>query len=92
MDRGLFFLDGEKWHSMRKKMNPLGRRPFSERDNRRKTRLAESMNIDQPVPGFNTLPSNLLARIWNIVPGLQTATTLGAAKTLGRNWAKTIPR
>ena len=23
MDRGLFFLDGEKWQNMRKKMNPM---------------------------------------------------------------------
>ena len=79
------------WKS-KQEMNPLGIRLFSERKFKRNTRLAESMNIDLPVPGFDSLPSNLLARIWNIVPGLQTATTLGAAKRLARKWAQTIPR
>ena len=52
----------------------------------------DSKNISQPVPGFHMLPSNLMARIWNTVPGLQTASTLGAAKILARKWARTIPR
>ena len=30
--------------------------------------------------------------IWNAVPGLQQATTLGAAKSLAKKWAKDIPR
>ena len=79
------------WKS-KQSMNPLGKRLFPEKGNKRNTRFTESMNINLPVPGFHTLPSNLLARIWNSVPGLQTVTTLGAAKRLTRNWAKTIPR
>ena len=73
-------------------MNPLGSCLFAEKENRRNTRLAESLNICPPVPGFKTLPSNLMARIWNTVPGLQTATTLGAVKSIVRKWARTIPR
>jgi hypothetical protein len=44
------------------------------------------------VPGFKLLPSNLMAKVWNTVPGLQTATSLGIVKSLARKWAKTIPR
>ena len=72
-------------------MNPLRKRLFSGKENKRNTRFTESKNISPPVPGFHMLPSNQMARIWNTVPGLQTVTTLGAAKTLARNWAKTIP-
>jgi len=39
-----------------------------------------SKDIDLPVPGFPTLSNNFMARIWNTIPGLQHATTLGAAK------------
>ena len=45
-----------------------------------------------PVPGFQTLPINLMAKTWNKVPVLQTATTLGAAKSLVKKWCNTIPR
>ena len=73
-------------------MNPLGTLLFSEKENRRITRLAESRKISPPVPGCSTLPSNLMARIWNSMPDLQTATTLGTVKTLARKWAQNIPR
>ena len=39
-----------------------------------------------------TLSTNIMARMWNEVPGLQNATTLGAAKSLAKKWAKDIPR
>ena len=54
--------------------------------------VAKSKDICPPVPGFHTLPINLMAKIWNKVPGLQTATTLGAAKSLVKKWSNTIPR
>ena len=73
-------------------MNPLGTRLFARQDHKRNTRFAESENISPPVPGFHMLPANLLAKIWNTVPGLQTATTLGAAKTIARKWSKSLPR
>ena len=73
-------------------MNPLGVRLFSERNDMINTRLAESKNICPPIPGFQTVPINLMARIWNEVPGLQTATTLGEAKTLVKKWSRTTPR
>ena len=79
------------WKS-KQSMNPLGKRLFPEKGSKRNTRLAESMNICPPVPGFHALPSNFMARIWNSVPDLQTAATLSAVKTLVRKWAKNIPR
>jgi fatty acyl-CoA reductase len=46
-----------------------------------------SKDIGLPVPdystlsnNFSTLSDNIMARIWNAVPGLQHASTLGAAK------------
>ena len=38
----------------------------------------------QPVPGNNTLAANLMARAWNSSSELQTATTIGAARTVAR--------
>ena len=79
------------WKS-KQEMNPLSVLLFSKNENSRKTRFAESTNICPPVPGYQTLPSNIMARIWNSIPGLQTARTLGSVKTLVRKWAQTIPR
>ena len=73
-------------------MNPLGVRIFSEKPHMKCTRLNESNNICPTVPGFHTLPSNLMARIWNSVNELHTATTLGKAKSIAQQWARTIPR
>ena len=39
-----------------------------------------------------TLSTNIMTRIWNTVPALQHATTLEAAKSLAKKWAKDIPR
>ena len=76
----------------KQKMNPLGARLFSDKAKMKNTRFAESNNICPPVPGFKFLPSNLMAKVWNSVPGIQTSRTLGEVKTLARKWAKTIPR
>ena len=79
------------WKS-KQKMNSLRVLLFSEKLNQKNTRLAESKKISLPVPGFPTLPSNFMAKIWNSIPGSHTATTLGSAKSLVNKWAKTIPR
>ena len=76
----------------KQKMNSLGVLLFSKKLNTKNTRLAESKNICLPVPGFPTLPSNLIAKTWNSIPGIQSLTTLGSAKSLVNKWAKTIPR
>ena len=73
-------------------INPLGKGLFTENGNRRNTRFVDSKNTSQPLPGFHMLPSNLMARIWNTALGLQTVSTLAAAKILARKWARTIPR
>ena len=54
--------------------------------------IANSTSRSQYVPGYPTLSPNIMARIWNAVPGLQHASTLGAAKSLAKKWAKDIPR
>ena len=77
------------WKS-KQAMNPLGVLLFSKKENARITRLAESENICPPVPGYQTLPSNIMARIWNSIPGLQTASSLGSVKTLVKKWAQTM--
>ena len=56
------------------------------------TRSTAANDIDLLVQGYPTLSTNIMARIWNAVPGLQHATTLGAAKSLAKKWAKDIPR
>ena len=56
------------------------------------TRSTAANDIDLLVQGYPTLSTNIMARIWNVVPGLQHATTLGAAKSLAKKWAKDIPR
>ena len=77
-------------------MNPLGQRIFSEKSNLQCTRSVTIHNttkdIGLPVPGYPALSTNIMARIWNTVPGLQHASTLGAAKSLAKKWAKDISR
>ena len=73
-------------------MDPLGKRIFREKPSFQCTRSVASKDIDLLVPGYPTLSTNIMARIWNAVPGLQHATTLGAAKSLAKKWAKEIPR
>ena len=73
-------------------MNPLGQCLFQEKACLKTTRSENSTNIRPPVPGYQTLASNVMARVWNSVSGLHTASTLGAAKEISRKWAKDIPR
>ena len=79
------------WKSKRF-MDPLGQRLFQERPSLKCTRSATSKDICLPVPGYPTLSTNIMARIWNTVPGLQDASTLGAARAFSQKWAKQIPR
>ena len=73
-------------------MDPLGQKIFREKPILQCTRSTNSKDIDLLVQGYPTLSTNIMARMWNEVPGLQNATTLGAAKSLARKWAKEIPR
>ena len=73
-------------------MDPLGQRIFQEKPRLQCTRSGTSNEICLPVSGYPTLSTNIMARIWNAVPGLQHASTLGAAKSLAKKWAKEIPR
>ena len=74
------------WKS-RKARDPLGTRLFPSRTISRTTRSINSNKATQRVPGNNTLAVNLMARAWNSATELQTATTLGAAKSAARKWA-----
>jgi len=73
-------------------MDPLGKRIFREKTSQQCTRSTTSKDTDLLVQGYPTLSTNIMTRIWNAVPGLQHATTLGAAKSLAKKWAKDIPR
>ena len=53
-------------------------------------RSSNSDNAKQPVPGYSTLAANILARIWNEVPKLQHASSIGAAKLAAHEWARTL--
>ena len=79
------------WKS-KKSMNPIGQFLFKEKSNIRLTRSQNSQEIQPPVPGYPNLASNLMARVWNSIPALQNACTLGAAKEISRKWARNIPR
>ena len=61
------------WKS-KQTMNPLGQCLFKERTNLRLTRATDSKDIPLPVPGYQSLASNLMARVWNDIPELQSAT------------------
>ena len=74
------------WKSQKAK-DPLGTRLFPNRTISRTTRSINSNKATQRVPGNNTLAVNLMARAWNSATELQTATTLGAAKSAARKWA-----
>ena len=73
-------------------MDPLGQKIFREKSILQCTRSTNSKDIELLVQGYPTLSTNIMARMWNEVPGLQNATTLGAAKSLAKKWAKDIPR
>ena len=75
-------------------MDPLGQRTFRENSIYSVQGLSQhtTKDIGLPVPGYPALSTMIMARIWNTVPGLQHASTLGAAKSLAKKWAKDIPR
>ena len=75
-----------------KTMNPLGQQLFHKKPNLKSTRSTTSNQISLPVPGYPLLSSNLMARVWNNIPELHSALTLGAAKCISRKWAKSLPR
>ena len=79
------------WKS-KKLMDPLGLCLFQEKPSLQRTRSVVFKDVCLPVPGYPTLSTNIMARIWNTVPGLQDACTLGAARALSQKWAKQIPR
>ena len=79
------------WKS-KQSMDPLGKCLFQKRPNLRATRSATSKEIRPLVPGYPNLAANIMTRVWNDIPELQNASTLGAARTISRNWAKKIPR
>ena len=54
------------------------------------TRSANCNSAKLPVPGCNNLAANLLARTWNEAKTLQNATTIGAAKSAARSWARSL--
>ena len=76
----------------RQSMNAIGHCLFQDKQSLRSTRSATSKEIRPPVPGYSNLASNIMARVWNSIPKLQSASTLGSAKTIARKWAKGIPR
>ena len=79
------------WKSKRV-MDPLGQHIFQKKSRLQCTRSVTSKEICLSVPGYPTLPTNIMARIWNVFPGLQFASTLGAARSLAKKWAKDNPR
>ena len=73
-------------------MDPLGCCLFQERSSIRSTRSKSAKDIRPPVPGYPTLATNIMARVWNSVPGIENANSFSAAKRISREWAKTVPR
>ena len=76
-------------------MNPLGQILFQEKpipEDFPCLRSQSSTDIRPPVPGYPNLGTNIMSRVWNDIPELQTAQTLGAAKSIAHNWAKRLPR
>ena len=73
-------------------MDPLGCCLFQEKPNIRFTRFVNSKEIRPPVPGYPNLATNVMAHVWNNIPELQNAQTLGAARSISQKWAKQIPR
>ena len=73
-------------------MNSLGQCLFQERKIGRSTRSENSQKIRPPVPGYLNMATNFMARVWNDITELHSATTLSAARVISKNWAKRIPR
>ena len=82
------------WKS-KMRMDPLGSLLFPKTDTshaleKMSTRSNDNKKAKLPVPGYGTLAANLLARAWNEAPILQDASTLGAAKTAAKAWARSL--
>ena len=77
------------WKSKKAK-DPLARSLFPSRSIIRPTRSMNCGHATQPVPGNKTLAANLMARAWNSSTKLRTVTTVGAAKTVAREWARNL--
>ena len=73
-------------------MNPLGRILFQSKTSQKCTRSETSNEIRPLVPGYSNLASNIMVRVWNSIPELKNASTLGSAKSISRKWARGIPR
>ena len=74
-------------------MDSLGNCLFQEKPiSRPGLRSETSKEIRPPVPGYPTMAANVMSKVWNSVPGLETASSLGAAKSISKEWAKTLPR
>ena len=76
-------------------MDPLGSLIFpntviSNSPGKMSTRSTVSNKAKLPVPGFDTLAVNLMARAWNESPNLQNASTLGAAKSAAKMWSRSL--
>ena len=63
----------------RQSMDSLGQCLFKDRLNLKSTRSANSHMIRPPVPGYPSLATNVMARIWNNIPELHSASNLTAA-------------
>ena len=79
------------WKS-KQSMNPLGQCLFREHHSLRSTRSTKSNEIRPPVPGYPMLATNIMTSVWNNIPELHYASTLAAAKTAARKWAKGLPK
>ena len=78
------------WKS-KMRMDPLGSLIFPNSNGEKFfTRSTVSNKAKLPVPGFNTLAVNHMARAWNDAPNLQNASTLGAAKSAARMWSRSL--
>ena len=78
------------WKS-KKCMDPLGCCLFKERPTTNAcTRSQSSREIRPPVPGYPTMAANVMAKVWNSVPDLENASTVGSAKAIAQKWAKSV--
>ena len=83
------------WKS-KQSMNLLGQCLFKDRSIQKTStvclRSDKSNELRPPVPGYPNLATNIMAKVWNSVPELHEARTLGAARATARKWARGIPR
>ena len=73
-----------------KARNPLGRNLFPKRSIMRPTMSINYVKAIQLVPGNKTLAANLMARAWNSSSELQSATTIGTARSVAQKWAQNL--